>query len=716
MTKKRKAYLIFIALFFVLNIYNTYYVTTINLNRYIAPFQHTFLGEVNAFIGNFAVLFLVLIIGMAIFKTSKSRMIYLTSMTFLLNILIFLLGVFTLFFGTAFSAEALMIFNNPAEGFASSTVREIFHELFYYYRIVVFLPSFILLGLTIRYSIKKYNHVIFKYNLKTYLIGLLSVAILLFSSSTVFMYRFINTLPVTSTMSSFATQNYGVYPYYLGELFGIENTLDLESILEIETDEDLAEMYNAYNKNQDSYINYFDGQSYSNILTTSQTVDDLYIDSELSDSTTLNGMLENKNLILIHLESFNYFLIDFMAKEAAKGNSDVVEEAYTFLMNIFNESFVFNNIYNNVGMGVSSDAELAVLTGVNPTGNQTLYWDYNETPYELDSLVSYFNNEGYYTEAIHGDAAEFYNRDVIYEELYGFDGYYSIDDFVSDGSQLDTGYLYNMAQNLYHVSPWISDYELADHVYQLGSTLTDPFFLFPITMMGHTPYDFGPYEEDDLYPDYTSVANGDIFGITDRYIKYAPYYSNIIQRFFIGDGNTDQTLDDTVYIFYSDHGSDLKNGDISTIFDTDLNLMQERQMLQQIVSFIYVPSSTTYVDYGDYQLRKGLLTGTQDLVRSEIDLYRTIIELFGLDAEGDIYFGVNGLSVEPTFALENRVEDVVLDNYVYSMRNTNQIYPSTQTVDDNVYDYILKYKLLSDYMLTQSDLQNQIKEAIKRAT
>jgi len=684
----------------------------VTLNRYIAPFQHTFLGEINAFIGNFAVLLLVLIIGMVIFKTAKSRMIYLTSITFILNIVIFLLGVFTLFFGTAFSVEGLVIFNNPAEGFAASTAREIFHELYYYYRIVVFLPSLILLGLTLWYTKKKYNQVIFKHNLKTYVIGLLSVAILLVSSSTIFIYRFIQTLPVESTLPSFATQNYGVYPYYLGELFGIEYTLDLESLLEIDNDDDLASIYGQYNKNQDSYTNFFDGQTYSNILTTSQTVEDLYIDSELSSSTTLNGMLENKNLVLIHLESFNHFLIDFMEKETAKGNSDIVEKAYTFLMNVFNESFVFENMYNNVGMGVSSDAELAVLSGINPTGNQTLYWDYDETPYELDTLVSYFNNEGYYTEAIHGDVAEFYNRDVIYEQMYGFDGYYSIDDFVLDGSQLDLGYLYNMEQQLYHVSPWISDYELADYIYQRGSSITDPFFLFPITMMGHTPYDFGPYEEDNLYPDYTSVANGDIFGITDRYIKYAPYYSNIIQRFFIGDGNTDQTLDDTVYIFYSDHGSDLKNGDISTIFDTKLDLMQERQMLQQIVSFIYVPSSTTYVDYGDYQLRKGLLTGTQELVRSEIDLYRTIVELFGLDADEDIYFGVNGLSVEPTFALENRVEDVVLDDYIYSMRNANKIYPVSQTVDDNIYDYILKYKLLSDYMLTRSDLQNQIKEAI----
>ena len=78
----------------------------------------------------------------------------------------------------------------------------------------------------------------------------------------------------------------------------------------------------------------------------------------------------------------------------------------------------------------------------------------------------------------------------------------------------------------------------------------------------------------------------------------------------------------------------------------------------------------------NYQIRKGLLTGTQDLVRSQIDLYRTIIELFDLPVNNDMYFGVHGMSTEPTFALDNRLTDVVTDHYIYSMRNKKRIYPT----------------------------------------
>ena len=86
--------------------------------------------------------------------------------------------------------------------------------------------------------------------------------------------------------------------------------------------------------------------------------------------------------------------------------------------------------------------------------------------------------------------------------------------------------------------------------------------------------------------------------------------------------------------------------------------------------------------------------------------------MFDLADDDDLYFGVNGLSYEPTFALDNRLEDVVLDEYFYSMRNKEAVYPESFDVDDETFDYILRYKLLSDYMLSEKDMLNQIKEAI----
>jgi len=86
-------YFLFIGLFFILNILNTYMLTASILNRYIAPFTHTFLGELNAFLGNFSVLFLIMTVFFTFIKKAKSRMISLLALTFFLNFFIFAMGL-----------------------------------------------------------------------------------------------------------------------------------------------------------------------------------------------------------------------------------------------------------------------------------------------------------------------------------------------------------------------------------------------------------------------------------------------------------------------------------------------------------------------------------------------------------------------------------------------------------------------------------------------
>jgi phosphoglycerol transferase MdoB-like AlkP superfamily enzyme len=364
-------------------------------------------------------------------------------------------------------------------------------------------------------------------------------------------------------------------------------------------------------------------------------------------------------------------------------------------------------------MGVSSDGELSILTGLYPMGDRTLYWEYNDDPYKLDSLVHYFNESGYFSEAIHGDKEKFYNRDLIYPEMYQFDEFYSLEDFIEDGYDVESGYLYDTENQLVHQSPWISDYHLADYTYQRGSSLINTYghmMLFPITMMPHTPYEFDPNGlRYDVYPEISRK----ISRVTLNYINYVDYVDDILKRFFISETGEDQTLDNSVYVFYSDHGSGIKNGDLNLIMDRDISVIETRQILQKVPALIYVPGET-YVSYDDFSIRKGLLTGEQTLVRSQVDMYRTIIELFNLPVGNDPYFGAHGLSTEKTFALDNRLMDVVTDAYFYSMRNPNYTYPFDQVVDERLYNYILRFKQLSDIIISNGDMQETIKEAMER--
>jgi lipoteichoic acid synthase len=698
--KTIKQYYIYITLFIFLNIMNTYVLTVQNINRYIAPFRHTLIGEINSFLGNFSVLFFVLLVVFLIFNNAKSRMKVLFYITLFLNIMIYFLGLFNLFFGTSFSMAARTIFKNPAGGFAIGVLVESFLELFTYWRIIVFIPFFILWIFYLKSNREELKKYVFPLRFKRYASGFLSVILILYSAISIYYHSYQNTLPLNAVKSTFAIQNLGVYPYYIGEILGEPFELNYRSFLNIESDKELAEKFQSYNKNRSSYVNFFDQQTYSNRLTLEQAVDTIYIDSSLANGDQLHGILADRNIVLVQIESLNHFLLEI----------DATNAFLPFLNQIMQESFVFNNFYNNVGMGVSSDGELAVLTGLYPMGDRTLYWDYQKINYELNSIVNYFNQKNYYTKAIHGDVENFYNRNEIYPNLMKFDEFYSLEDFIRDGYDVKNGYIYNQVLGSVHHSPWVSDYYLADYVYQYGQTFeeNEKFMFFPVTMMPHTPFDYGVEgASKDIYPQYADL----ISTLTLKYINYTEYYDETIKRFFVGDQNENQILDNTVYIFYSDHGSGLKNGDLDILYDRELSVLETRQILQKGIGFIYVPGEEI-IDLGNYSIKKGLLTGQQNLVRSQVDLYRTIIELFDLPAGTDSYFGVHGLSKEPTFALDNRLMDVVLDDYFYSMRNSSNVFPSNQNVSKEVYRYILEFKLLSDYLLTKGNMQAIINQAI----
>lgn len=696
-------YFLFIGLFFFLNILNTYLLTVQELNRYIAPFRHTFAGEVNAFFGNLSVLFIITVFTFIWIKKAKARMIFLLIFSLLLNFVIFWFGVFNMFFGTAFSIPAATIFRNPADGFALGTFYTALLEIVTYYRILAFLPTislFIIYRLSDRNKLK---NMYFKVSFKKVLSAILLASIMLFGSISAYYEQFQKTMPINSVKSTFAIQTLGVYPYYLGEIFGKPFDVDLITLLNLDTDQKIAESYQEYNKNQSSYVNFFDQETYSNRLKLNQAVSNLHLDDSLIDDDQLHGILKDKNLVLIHLESLNTFLLEH----------EEINSRLGFLNTLLSESFYFSNFYNNVGMGVSSDAELSILTGLYPMGDRTLYWEHEKLNYELVSIPGLFNQINYETLAIHGDHQKFYNRDYVYPTLFGFNEFYSIENFISDGYNVSNGYEYNKEKNLVHKSPWISDYHLADYTNDRGRNMIfnqTPFMMFSITMMPHTPYEYDPYGlRLDTYPHYANL----IQRITLRYINYVDYVDEIIQRFFIDEYGLDQTLDNSVYVFYSDHGSGIKNGDLNIIFNKQFSVIETRQMLQKVPAWIYVPSDEL-IEKNGYQLRRGLIKGEQTLVRSQVDLFRTIVELFDLPIEDIPYFGVHGMSVEPTFALDNRLMDVAMDEYFFSMRNKRFIHPTNKEVSKENFEYIKRFKMLSDILLREGNSQNEIYDAIRR--
>lgn len=698
-TRQQKKNLLFTVMFFMLNILNTFFLTNGVLNRYIAPFKHTVEGELNALAGNIAVLMAVFAVIAFLFSNHKRRMKALILVTVIFNVLFFLFSIFNMYYGTSFTVDQFSMFRNPSGGFVLGVIGVSLAELILYVRIILFLPSITLIVIYLRSEREVIEDTYHSRNIKKVLIAIMATTLLLFSSVTRFIDLYSKTLPIEAVKSTFALQNLGVYPFYAAQFLGADPKIDIEAYLGIENEEDLLTLFDSYNKNQTSYVNMLDGNTYTNRLSLDQTFDGLAIDPSLSLGPSLHGMFEGKNLVLIHMESFNYFLL-----ELAETRSHLL-----FLETLLSESVVMTNYYTNVGMGVSSDAELSVLTGLNPLGHQTLYWEFEDNPYDLSSLPRYFKNDGYQTLAIHGDTSMFYNRENVYQDMIPFDDHYSLEDFVDDGYIISDGYRYDNENDLVHHSPWISDYHLADTIHDFGHGMTEPFFMFPIMMMPHTPYEYDPNgDRKGIYP----MWEDDITSLTKRYIQYLDYYDDVMKRLFTKEDGSDATIDETVYVFYSDHGSGIKNGDLDVLYDRELSVLETRKDLQHTLAFIYAPGETM-IEKNGYTIREGLIKGEQTLLRSHIDLFRTIVEAFNLPVGSNPYFGVNALSVEPTFAIENRLMDVVTDDLFFSMINPDEAMPEG-TVDQALLDVIVRFKILSDFLLSSTESQQRLNRAYAR--
>lgn len=681
---EKKWFHLYITLFYGLNILNTYFVTTQVLNRYLIPFRRTGFLELNSILGNIAALTMILMIGFILFKTRRKRVSFMLYTTLALNIAIFAIGIFTKYYQTMFSIYELTLFNNPAPELAGSIFIQALDELFTYFRIIVFLPFLVLflVGFKHKSVYKKQETVlVYKHNRYLALMGLCVSLVVSVATQSVVKTHMDTVWPIAAERPLYSVQTAGLYNYYLGQFMGI-NLSDMDRTVPSLT------VYKTYNKNQATYTNLFD-ETYSNKLHIDQAPS-LTAYPALNDMY-LNGIFEGKNIVVVHLESFNHFLLD--------ETGPYLDGSYfEHLKALLQESYVLDNFYTNVGLGNSSDAEFSVMTGLYPQGDNTIYWKYRDEKYVFDALPKLFTN--YYSASLHGDVGLFYNRMMVHEQMFGFDDYFYYDENESFFEDTKNGYhlFSDLNEKNTPDSPWLGDFALLDWTKRVSET-SQPHFLFPITIQPHTPYMYDPFEPQffDLNVEITTL----------KYLNYETYYDMFFEAFI----EFTKTQENTVYFLYGDHGTGIPKDDLEVILGRELSILEYKQEMIKTLAFIYAPDDTkSHMD-----IPTGLLKGVQPLVRSQVDFYRTIVELFNLKTDQQ-YYGVNLLSDEHTFAIDTRAFDIVTDDYfilgkylnsdlVPNETNTRYLRSNVMLEPYTLYQEVLTFKRRMDIALQMNLFQ-----------
>lgn len=325
------------------------------------------------------------------------------------------------------------------------------------------------------------------------------------------------------------------------------------------------------------------------------------------------GMAKGRNVIYIHLESFQQFLIDYKLKV-----DDKEYEVTPFLNSLYHskETFAFSNVFNQVKAGKTSDAETMIETGLFGLNQGSFMVNYGGTNTQ-QAAPFILSKNGYNSSAVfHGNAGSFWNRNTAYKQ-WGYNYFFDASYFTKQNSSNSFQYGLN------------DKYMLKDSIKYL-ERLQQPFYTKFITVSNHYPYTTS-LSGDDLGFPLAKTQDETING----YFATANYLDSSIKAFF--DYLKESGLyKNSIIVLYGDHYgiSNSRNPALAPLLGKNSETWSsyDDAMLQRVPYMVVVPG-----------MDKG---GIIDTYGGEIDMLPTLEHLLGIESNKFLQVGQDMLSPE----------------------------------------------------------------------
>ena len=325
------------------------------------------------------------------------------------------------------------------------------------------------------------------------------------------------------------------------------------------------------------------------------------------------GMAKGRNVIYIHLESFQQFLIDYKLKV-----DDKEYEVTPFLNSLYHskETFAFSNVFNQVKAGKTSDAETMIETGLFGLNQGSFMVNYGGTNTQ-QAAPFILSKNGYNSSAVfHGNAGSFWNRNTAYKQ-WGYNYFFDASYFTKQNSSNSFQYGLN------------DKYMLKDSIKYL-ERLQQPFYTKFITVSNHYPYTTS-LSGDDLGFPLAKTQDETING----YFTTANYLDSSIKAFF--DYLKESGLyKNSIIVLYGDHYgiSNSRNPALAPLLGKNSETWSsyDNAMLQRVPYMVVIPG-----------MDKG---GIIDTYGGEIDMLPTLEHLLGIESNKFLQVGQDMLSPE----------------------------------------------------------------------
>jgi len=326
------------------------------------------------------------------------------------------------------------------------------------------------------------------------------------------------------------------------------------------------------------------------------------------ESTSGNyfGIAKDRRVIVIQVESLQNEMInkDYNGQEITPNINKLISE----------NSIYFNNYYQQLGKGNTSDAEFTTLNSLYPiiTGNTYNVYEKN-TFYGLPWVM---RDKGYSATSYHGYVASFWNRENIYPQI-GFQESKFKPDYVM-GEKIGFG---------------LDDHDFFKQSIPMIKEKGKESFHFLVTLTSHKPFEL-PEDKKWIQLD---EEDENFFG---HYIQSLHYMDHAIGE-FIEELKAEGLYDDSVIIFYGDHyGIGMEDELAKERMENFLGREYTHEDMFNVPLIIHIPNSG--------------ITEVKDISGGQIDFLPTVMNILGIKNQyltmgQDLLNSENGFVASQTF-------------------------------------------------------------------
>ena len=300
-----------------------------------------------------------------------------------------------------------------------------------------------------------------------------------------------------------------------------------------------------------------------------------------------HGIAEGKNIIVVQFESLQDFLINdyYNGQEVTPNLNKLIKK----------DSIYFNNFYQQVGPGNTSDAEFVTNNSLYPTDDFSIFKQYNEN--QFYSFPRVLQDKGYNTMVFHGNNEEFWGRKDIYPRL-GINNFISLEDFD-----------YNEEEDI--IGLGLNDKSLYNQSINYLKNSKKPFYSMMISLTSHHPYEL-PEEKIDI--ELKEKHKDTLFG---NYIQ-SIHYADEALGLFIDRLKEEGLYKDSMIVVYGDHaGLYPVRAENYEVMSDYLGEEYRFDEVMNIPLVFHIPGEG--------------VEGKEEIVGGEIDLFPTMLNLIGID-------------------------------------------------------------------------------------